>query len=146
MKIAFHKGSKLLGDKLIRWWDDGPYSHCEVVFSDGLWASASFMDNLCVRGKHINPSPANWDYLHIPDKYEQPARQFLAETDGMKYDVLGLVRFIVAPMRGVSDKYWCSEWVAEALGLEDPWRYGPNGLYAALKLIEIKGENDAGAS
>lgn len=139
MRVAFHRGGNLIGDKIIKWWDAGPYSHAEIVFSDGLWASASFMDGMRVRGKYIAPSADKWDYIDLPDGYEKPARDFFNATDGVKYDLLGQVRFIVAPLRGNSDKYWCSEWVAEALGMSEPWRYGPNGLYAALKYAEQRG-------
>jgi hypothetical protein len=136
MRVAFHKGGNLVGDKIIKWWDDGLYSHAEIVFSDGLWASASFMDGQKVRGKYINPSADGWDYITLPSSYEKPAREFFAKTDGVKYDLFGQVRFIVAPYRGRGDKYWCSEWVAEALGLREPWRYGPNGLYNVLCTIK----------
>lgn len=136
MKIAFHKGGNLVGDKLIKWWDAGPYSHTEIIFGDGLWASASFMDKMEVRGKFIVPGKNKWDYLTLPGKYEQPARDFFARTEGAKYDLFGQIRFVISPLRGVSDKYWCSEWVAEALGLREPWRYGPNGLYNVLLSIE----------
>lgn len=132
MRVAFHKGGNLIGDKLIKWWDDGIYSHAEVIFSDGLWASASFMDSMEVRGKFIVPGENKWDYLTMPAVYEQPARDFFLKTQGVKYDLFGQARFVIAPLRGMSDKYWCSEWVAEALGLREPWRYGPNGLYNVL--------------
>jgi len=132
VKVAFHKTGKRVGDRLIKWWDAGPYSHCEVVFSDGLWASASLMDNMKVRGKHINPSKGSWDYLELPASYELAARNFFARTEGADYDLFGLLHFVIAPIQGSKDKYWCSEWVAEALGLQEPWRYGPNGLYHML--------------
>lgn len=136
MRVAFHKGGNLPGDKLIKWWDDGPYSHAEIIFSDGLWASASFMDKRRVRGKFIAPGENNWDYLTLPSSYEEPAREFFKRTEGVKYDLFGQVRFIIAPLRGNGEKYWCSEWVAEALGLREPWRYGPNGLYNVIYTIK----------
>lgn len=135
MKVAFHKGGNLIGDRIIKWWDAGIYSHCEVVFGDGLWASASFMDGQKVRGKFINPADSHWDYLTLPASYEAAARAFFTQTEGSGYDLFGMTRFIIAPLRGAGDKYWCSEWVAEALGLREPWRYGPNGLHAALSCL-----------
>ena len=123
MKVAFHKGGNLIGDKVIKWWDSGLYSHCEVIFSDDLWASASFMDKQRVRGKYITPKEGKWDYITLPSSYEKTARDFFVKTDGVKYDLFGQVRFIVAPYRGMGDKYWCSEWVAEALGLREPWHH-----------------------
>ena len=136
MKVAFHKGGNLIGDKLIKWWDAGIYSHCEVIFDNGLWASASFMDGMKVRGKFISPSEGNWDYLTLPTRYEQPALDFFRRTEGADYDLLGQARFVIAPLRGRGNKYWCSEWVAEALQLREPWRYGPNGLYNVLSTLQ----------
>ena len=132
MRVAFHKGGNLIGDRLIKWWDGGIYSHCEIVFDDGLWTSASFMDGKKVRGKLIAPTPGSWDYITIPKAYEQVARDFFYATEGAPYDVLGLLRFVIAPYKGRGKRYWCSEWVAEALDLREPWRYGPNGLYNVL--------------
>ena len=140
MQVAFHKGGSSVGGKIIKWWDSGPYSHCEIIFSDGLWASASFLGKQQVRGKLIKPSADGWDYITLPASYEQAARAFFAKTEGVRYDLFGQVRFIIAPYRGKGDKYWCSEWVAEALGLREPWRYGPNGLYNVLCTIK---EEDA---
>ena len=131
MRVAFHKNGQRIGDKVIQWWDGGIYSHCEIVFSDGLWASASYADGKQVRGKYKMPNE-NWDYIPLPASYEQGARGFFEKTKGMPYDLFGRIRFIVAPYRGDGNKYWCSEWVAEALGLREPWRYGPNGLYNVL--------------
>lgn len=132
MRVAFHKGGNQIGDRIIKWWDDGLYSHAEIIFSTGLWASASFMDGMKVRGKFIIPGENNWDYLTLPAAYEAPALEFFKQTDGIRYDLFGQVRFIFAPYRGRGNKYWCSEWVAAALGLREPWRYGPNGLYNVL--------------
>jgi hypothetical protein len=92
VRVAFHKGGNLIGDRLIKWWDAGIYSHCEVVFSDGLWASASFMDGMKVRGKRITPAEGHWDYLTLPASYEQPARDFFEKTEGIAYDLFGQVR------------------------------------------------------
>ena len=38
MQVAFYKGTRSglsgLFNRLVRWWTRGPYSHCEVVFTD----------------------------------------------------------------------------------------------------------------
>ena len=47
IKIAFYKGTKdgIAGvyNRGARWIEDGIYSHCEIIFSNGLSASSSFM-------------------------------------------------------------------------------------------------------
>ena len=59
MKIALYKGT-LPGwrgwiSRLVRFADRGPYSHCEVVFSDGMCASASWLDGGAVQKNQIQP-------------------------------------------------------------------------------------------
>ena len=66
MKAAFYKGTRpgLQGiySRAVRAIDRGPYSHCELVFSDGLSASASYIDG-GVRLSHtisvasVHPAP-----------------------------------------------------------------------------------------
>lgn len=140
-KLAMYKGRGNLFDAFIRFWDGGNYSHCELVFSNGLCASASFRDGQQVRLKPIQFDESRWDFLELPAELEVDAWKFFNETEGAKYDLIGQIRFLVSPMRGQKKKYWCSEWVAAALGLQEPYRYGPNGLYATLcsfKTMEAK--------
>jgi hypothetical protein len=132
MKLAFYKGEGTMFNAAIRWWDAGVYSHCELLFSDGMSASATLRDGSKVRGKEIDYFPDRWDFVELPDGLETQARAFFEATQGMPYDLKGQVRFMFGYMKGGSDAYWCSEWVAAALGMPDPWRYGPNGLAAAV--------------
>ena len=48
MKAAFYKATRPgwqgIYSRAVRWIDRGPYSHAELVFSDGLSASASYID------------------------------------------------------------------------------------------------------
>lgn len=136
-RLAMYKGKGNPFNALVRFWDSGIYSHCELVFSDGLCGSASYQDGRKVRSKFINFNPDHWDFIELPARMEFEARLFLQQTEGIKYDLLGQLRFFVSPFHGQRDKYWCSEWIAAALGMQDPWRYGPNGLYAALTSLKV---------
>lgn len=138
-KAAFYKGQGNLFNRLIRWWDGGPYSHCELVFSDGMSASASYRDGQKVRMKRIEFDAGSWDFVVLPDELEAQARMFFEKTKDMKYDLLGQARFVYAPGRGDKTGYWCSEWIAAALSMPSPWRYGPNGLSDSLLLLQIMG-------
>jgi hypothetical protein len=131
-KIALYKGHGNLFNKLIRFWDQGKYSHCELVFSDGKSASATFRDGRQVREKEIVFDDANWDFINLPAELEPAANEFLQQTRGMPYDLVGQSRFMFAPWHGVKKSYWCSEWCAAALGMSEPWRYGPNNLAIVL--------------
>lgn len=138
MKVAFYKAKGNFFNMFIRWWDSGPYSHCELVFSDGKAASASFRDGRQVREKEIEFDTEHWDIVEIPDSYEPYAKDFLAKTAGLPYDLIGQIRFLVAPWHGEANSYWCSQWVAAALGIDEAWRYSPNILFSAVKAVVNK--------
>ena len=54
MQIAFYKAKfGNFTDKIVSAFTFSPYSHCEMVFSDGICASASLRDG-GVRFKYIN--------------------------------------------------------------------------------------------
>jgi len=140
LKAAFYKGTRPGADGLynrgVRFWCQGPYSHCELVFSDGMAASASFMDG-GVRFKAITFDPANWDLLELPRANEAAARTWFTEHLGAGYDIVGNLRFIVSPLPDDPAKFFCSEAVLAALGFAEPWRFCPNGAYDILKTAEV---------
>lgn len=135
MRAAFYKGTRpgLPGiyNAVVRAWDSGPYSHCELIFSDGMSASASFADG-GVRFKRIGYDPNRWDFIELPDHLEEAARNWFAMHDGKPYDIAGNFGFVWRPIRGRSGAFFCSEAVAAALGFPEAWRYSPNGLASAL--------------
>jgi hypothetical protein len=134
MKIALYKGKRggFAGafDAAVRWWTRGPYSHVELVFSDGMAASSSTRDG-GVRFKRIDFKPEHWDFVEI-DGDECNAADWFGERLGAGYDYFGLFGFIWRPGSGVSRRWFCSEAVAAALGYRDPWRFCPNTLAAVV--------------
>ena len=126
MKIALYKGKKTITDKLISWWDRGEYSHVELVFSDGLCASASPRDG-GVRLKPIDLSPDKWDVFEIHAFDEASARAWFESRAGSKYDFLGVFGFVFRAQQDKT-KWFCSESVLAALGFKDTWRFTPNSV------------------
>lgn len=139
-RAAFYTGTRtgLPGfyNRLVRWFERGPYSHCELVFSDGAAASASFMDR-GVRFKHIEFDPDRWDFVDLPAQYEFAARAWFVDHDGQAYDIVGNIRFLLGFLPDSKHKWFCSEAMAAALGIYEPFRYGPNGLWSVLKLYRL---------
>ena len=136
MKIAFYKGTRkgLAGiyNRGVRFVTKGKYSHCEVIFSDGLSASASFADG-GVRFKRIDYSDLNWDFIEIDDKFEEASRKWFEEHEGLGYDLIGNLHFFL-PMIGDNRYKWsCAESIAASLYIYDSWRIHPNSLYSLLK-------------
>lgn len=145
MKVAFYKatrpGLKGLYNRFVRWWERGPYSHCELVFPDGMSASSSFEDG-GVRFKRIEYDPAKWDFIEVPWADGGAARRWFEAHEGKAYDLLGNVRFLFGPIQDGGDKSFCSEAVLDALCPEDVfaipegWRFGPNAFAAVLRIFE----------
>lgn len=139
MKIAFYKSTKSglagLYNRGVRIITKGHYSHCEIIFSDGMSASASFADG-GVRFKAIDYDPAKWDIFQLPEHLEVGARKWFSEHEGEKYDVLGNVHFLMPIFGDEKEKWCCSEACGAALGIAEPWRFHPNSLAAMLKTWE----------
>lgn len=138
MRAAFYKatrpGLQGLYSRGVRVIDHGPYSHCEVVFSDGMWGSASFVDG-GVRLKRIAVDPAHWDFLDLPSGLEAYARDWFERNVGAPYDLMGNVRFVLPWLRDSERGWFCSEALGAALRWSEPWRYGPNGAAAMVRTM-----------
>jgi hypothetical protein len=136
MKVAFYKGRKRLFNKLVSWWTRGPYSHCELVFSDGQSASSSFMDG-GVRYKRILYNHDHWDFIELgPEFDEQKAREWFDEHLGNGYDVAGIIGFVNPRISQDKQKEFCIEAVLSALEFTESWRYNLNTAYSALLRVQ----------
>ena len=139
MKIAFYKGTRPgisgLYSRVVRFVDRGPYSHCELIFSDGMSGSASFLDG-GVRLKQIGYSSPHWDFVEVPNWLEPAARQWFEEHQGEPYDLLGNLRFVFFLARESARGWFCNEACATALGWQQSWRLGPNGFWAVLQSLQ----------
>lgn len=136
MRAAFYKavrpGVQGLYSRGVQAVDRGPYSHCELVFSDGMSASASYLDG-GVRFKRLRYDPEHWDFVDLPGFDEERARVWFAARAGHGYDLLGNLRFVFGWVREEDGKWFCSEALMAALDFEEAWRFGPNGAAAALR-------------
>lgn len=132
MKIAFYTGTRpgLAGiyNRLVRWWTRSPYSHAEIIFTDGMAASSSFADG-GVRFKRIDFDPTHWDFVEI-EADEASVRHWFAEREGRAYDLMGNVGFVLGFVPDGQDKFSCAESVAASLGYQEPWRFSPAILHS----------------
>ena len=137
MKAAFYKATRPgwqgLYSRAARLVDRGPYSHAEMVFSDGMSASASFVDG-GVRFKKIDYDPAHWDFVDVAGDEAVPMAWFAAHN-GASYDLIGNLSFLCPLIPHSVRKWFCSEAIAAALGIPEPHRLGPNGLAAVLRYL-----------
>lgn len=119
-KVWAARASDWLTRKLTR----GQYSHCEIAVREHPQASvytcysASVRDG-GVRCKVMPLTKEKWDLIPLPSGNAALAR-------------------LSALWRGTGQcrgRWFCSEWCAEAIGLPEGWRFGPNSLAAVARLI-----------
>lgn len=141
LRAAFYRGTRPgipgVYNYAVRAWTRSPYSHVELVFSDGMAGSSSFADG-GVRFKQIDFDPAHWDFIELPGHLEAAARVWFELHKGDKYDLLGNLHFVLAPVGDDKDRWFCSEAVAASLRIPYPSRFDPGTLYSALHLIQIQ--------
>lgn len=134
-RAAFYKGTRPgiygLYNRFVRFWTRGRYSHMELIFSDGISASSSFLEG-GVRFKDIKYNPDNWDFIILPNELEGFSRQWFELKKGKAYDYWAVIRFIFGGVSESKDKYQCAEACMESLTFTDGWRLEPNSVYAIL--------------
>lgn len=137
-RAAFYRGTRpgIAGgyNYAVRAWTSSPYSHVELIFSDGWAGSSSFADG-GVRLKRIEFDPARWDFIDLPAALEPAARAWFELHAGAPYDLLGNLQFVLAPFGQIERAWFCSEACAAALGMLEPWRYDPGTLHSAFSFI-----------
>ena len=134
-RAAFYKkrrpGLAMIYSVAVQLWTRSPYSHCELIFSDGTSASSSFIDR-GVRFKNIDYDSDHWDFIDLPDDLEQDARNWFVRHEHLPYDILGNITFIISPVNGSKNKWFCSEACLASLGVENPGRFSPGQAHAIL--------------
>ena len=101
--------------------------------------SSSLRDGGVRKKKHIYDFN-KWKYLNIGFVEENNILDFFKQTNGDKYDWLGILGFII-PFKDRTNEWFCSEWVANALKIseckklwtKEPSKISPNELYKIIK-------------
>lgn len=113
MKLAFYKGAGDWITRTIRVLTRGPYSHVELVFTDGARFAASGRAPAGVWFTH-EPHGEGWDFLCLPATPDQEriARSFCAVLEGSAFKRRGLYRFVCPFLGdGPNSDWYCSELV-----------------------------------
>ena len=136
MKIALYKATRPgiygLYNRAVRLVTQQPYSHCELLFADGVSGSSSYMDG-GVRLKAIEYGALeHWDFIELDDSYdEDSAREWFVQHAGERYDLPGALHFLLGLVRDDPHRWFCSEAIAAALAVPRPALFHP-GTLAAL--------------
>lgn len=128
--LAFYKGKGNFIDKVIRFFTRSKFSHCEIAIRDDgdfFYCFSSSPRDGGVREKHMQLKGENWELLPF-DLDQEKVQAFYNKTKGLKYDFWGAVRIILPFVKQKRSRYFCSEWIANELGLENPSSYSPGKL------------------
>ena len=127
MKLASFKGIRPgvagLFSIACKWWLNGPYTHTELIFSDGVSGTSRESEGGVVL-RTIDYPPEDWDLIEI-DGDEEYARKWYENHVGSKFDRLGLLGFVWRRKDGQQTRWFCSESVAEALQFPEAFRLDP---------------------
>jgi L-ascorbate metabolism protein UlaG (beta-lactamase superfamily) len=140
VKAAFYKGTTGISglvDIAIREWEEGDYSHVELLFNDGRSASSVLSNGVRFTkpGEIDFSDTTQWDVLDLPGVDEAAALTWFMKHAGQPYDVLGDLHFILGFISHENGHKFCSFACGAACGFEQAWRFDPNALYVALKRL-----------
>ena len=134
-------------DWLTRKLTRGQYSHCEIAVAlDGVQFecySSSIRDG-GVRCKTMPLPAAKWDLIELPDSsgsLKTNLAAVFAQTQGQRYDLPGALG-VVFKTRQRHERWFCSEWCGQVLGLSEPWRFSPNDLAVIARSLKNEGAAD----
>ncbi len=106
--------------------DHGPYSHSNLVFSNGL--SGSAWSNGGVDLRPVQYDPARWDFWTLPGVNEAAVHRDMMRLRGTPYDHLGAARFGLVLLPEHPLRFFCHELIATIFGWPCPSRIGPMQL------------------
>ena len=126
-QLWFYKGAGNLFDKLIRWFTSGTYSHVEIVVS-GMAISADAWSGVVRCTPVAAFHKENWDTVEVALTKDM---DFINLQLGKKYDWLGILGFFLPGKLQNSNRWYCSEFCAAAIGI---WKrpISPQQLYEML--------------
>lgn len=111
MKVAALKGTGI-ADRLIQLWTWSKYSHCELVFSDGVTFGSTLKPPMKTSFSQKVYNPALWDLIdiNVPPEKEALIRMFCEKQAGKEYDWKAIFLSQILFLRKEDpDKWICSE-------------------------------------
>lgn len=111
MKFAFLKHDTSIVGTLIKWWTKSNYSHCEILFDDGLMFSAHPKEGTSYRTLGFKEQ-RDYEFLDLPTTLEEDIKiKCFCESElGCKYDWKGIwFSQIIRMSRSHKDQWFCSE-------------------------------------
>lgn len=128
MYLAFKIKPTGLLERLIQFFTKSNVVHCEIVselYKDQFFGYTSLPFKGVTR-HWVCYNPDEWEFIQI-DLNSMDALSFYKQHSDKKYDYLGCLGFVIN-VKENPNRYFCSEYCAEALGLYKPSSYTPAKL------------------
>ena len=140
--LALYKGNRegwgiasikaRFGDWITRKITRGIYSHCEIAYplpSGGYACYSSSIRDGGVRMKVMPLPDDKWDLIPLETVPAADLDRVWRSARGKKYDWAGAIGTVLK-VRQNGNKWFCSEFCAAVMGIDDGWRFSPNDLAA----------------
>lgn len=143
LEIVFYKSNYAWWSRLIKWWTNSKYSHCELYINNEYLMGISTEQNVRIKKQELNP--LKWDRVVIEDKdLYNIVNKFYEDTKGLKYDWKAIILCNIFNRRmNNKNKYTCSEWVGELIdkryNIINPKKYymlTPQDVYDVLNSLK----------
>lgn len=131
VQLALYKGEGDFLNRLIRWWTNSPYSHCELVVR-GTCYSSSVRDG-GVRAKVMALPSDKWDLVGLPWADDGAVTDWFIAHERDRYGWLDLLTGQLLGMQRDYRGVFCSEACAKSLGLRNSTRMSPQSLLDACR-------------
>lgn len=136
--VVFYKDNYKWWSRLIKWYTNSNYSHCEF-YCKGQLIGISNEQQVRKLQQPLNLS--KWDVFELKIPFHTHLERFYNKTQGAKYDWKGiLLSCIFNRKKHNKNKYTCSEWVLNAIDnatdimpIKNYILYSPYEVYEILK-------------
>lgn len=148
--LASYKGTRpgLAGvfNRLIRFFDKSSYSHSELTvgnpFTSEVDCYSSSISEGGVRVKKMKLNKERWTIQHVSWVTEEDVKEAYERTKGMGYDYVGALSVKVSLLKQIKNRFFCNEWCGKVMGIDQPWRYSPGGLFritdSFIRILEFR--------
>ena len=135
MKLGFFKGHKSFLDYVVNFFTLSKICHCAVItrITEKYICGYSSFPSKGVDYFEEEYNKDEWEFFDIPVTRIE-LFTFYAKTQDCKYDFCGCINCIIK-FHQHKNRYFCSEWCAELMKLENPEKYTPYKLYALVKTL-----------
>lgn len=132
-KIGFYKGKGSIFNFLIRLFTFSKISHCAIItrLSSKYICGFSSFPETGVSYFETEYNEDEWIFFDI-DISRLDIISFYSKTQDCDYDFCGCINCVIKYHQH-KNRYFCSEWCAELLKLDNPEKYSPVKLYRYFK-------------